>query len=49
MGRPVAGAEQADHQIAFAHHGSEDLDVARGISRGAKAGGHGFGGARVVA
>ena len=48
-GAPGPGAEEADHQVALADHGGEDLYVARGKSGGAEARSHGFGGTRVIA
>src|ERR1039457_729223 len=44
-----AGAVQADHEIALAGDGGEDVDIAFGEAGGAEAGGHGFGGVGVVA
>ena len=44
-----AGAAEADHEVAFAGDGGEYVDSACGESGGAEAGGHGFGGASVVA
>jgi hypothetical protein len=42
-------SEQADYKVALADDGGEDLYVARRESGGAEAGGHGFGGSRVIA
>src|ERR1039457_4721643 len=44
-----AGTVQADHEVALAGDGGEDVDIAFRKSGGAEASGHGFGGARVVA
>src|ERR1019366_7585625 len=44
-----AGAVQADHEVTLAGDGGEDVDVALRPAGGAEAGGHGFGGAGVVA
>ena len=46
---PGSRPEQADHEIALADDGGEDLYVARRKSGLAEAGGHGFGGTRVIA
>ena len=48
-GARLRRAAQANHQVALARDGGQHLDIAGGKSGGAEAGGHGFGGARVVA